>query len=147
MKFKVNRNQVIKALQVEKLTPGAFFDAKNDSAAAKADIANCKVCAVGSVIRTCMSKKELAKFDTDTLCMIGEEVTQNDYIINEDDYEQGLQYRVHKALGEENYLGALSIKFEAMMKDRKLITPFVRNELIRFVKGNFPTSFTVHYDN
>ena len=127
----IEKRTVIKALREEPLESGSFFDKNN--------VKNCKVCAVGAVVRKSL-KGKINGLTRNTLVSYCETITNEEYI-NED---------VEYLLAKRNYLGALSTFFEweAGSDDDSdcsgpNITPELRETLVEFVRKNFPTRFKV----
>lgn len=115
----IKRSVVIKALKTENLVRGWFFKSSEN----KAEVypKDCKVCAVGAILRH-VSFETWARKNNVDLGDLGVDATNGQYA--EDNYKELLEYK--------NYLGALSNYFELGR---------TRKQCIDFVKRYFPKSF------
>lgn len=132
---------------------------------------NCNVCAVGSLVRSKASElsgfiNSLSGWDsfmnsifhaTKGIATIEDKVDSCDgelcgdefYGCEGDCYEEMKERAIADLIKKKNYLGALSAFFEDMMEGRGEyeVTKKHRDELIKFVKKNFPVSFKATFYN
>lgn len=132
----LTKNQVIKALKTEPLRAGAFFNTEKRDSFSDTP-AECRVCAVGAVLRNSLGKKILKESNDSQLGDLAEGYCQGQYI----------DYNSQELLKEKNYLGALSNYFEYLMKREKSkhASAAVVERLVNFVNKNFPNKFTAKY--
>lgn len=126
----IERKTVIKALKTEPLARGYFFEV------AAENIKDCKVCAVGGIVRQHLSDAILQAKRCDELSQYCEYVTGYKYDISVDESQQ------KELIKEGNYLGALSAFFERQSDSGK-VTKKHRESLVNFVKKNFPVKFKI----
>lgn len=150
--MKITRAQIIKAIKTEPLEGGQWINRTYDADGyisqlywdRPADVQECKVCAVGAVLRSCVPG-----------------ITPNRII----DFGSGLYYsdggigasatdirqardevRDELALNNPNYILMLSRMFESYWRhyqdDRRQLG-YTRKALVKFVQNNFPKSITV----
>lgn len=135
----IEKKKVIQALKTENLSGGHFFVPSKD-------VSNCKVCAVGGVIRKHLGRA-IKKYRDGFLTDYCQAVTLHKYTSDEN---------VGFLLKNKNYLGALSAFFEFITSPQKGSDVFdgvayislpvdseMRKKLVEFVKENFPTRFKV----
>lgn len=113
----IKKNVVIEALKKEKLTTGMFFSSYYMSKVPK----DCKVCAVGAVLRH-VSFETWARKNSYSLNALGQAATQEEYTGD----------NIECLIRDKNYLGALSNYFENGNS---------KNKCIKFVKKYFPKQF------
>lgn len=134
----LKRSDIIKALKVEKLKPGSFFHHKSEY---NVTLKTCSVCAIGAIIRQ-KFKSKLPTLD-ETYPYLAKVLTQHYYMA-----EDNLQLELSK----QNYLGALSIKFERMdgltdlYKKDGTLNAKGKRELIEWVEENIPATISVKVD-
>lgn len=144
-KVVVTRREIIKALRTEPLQAGTFctlgqgdhFHCSIDGEVGDSD---CKVCAVGAIFRSKFKPYHLdVEYFDDTVST----AVDIAYVLFDD------KEMVYRKLNEKDYLSALSVYFEALvekkMKNKALgsrafvkVTPAMRENLVNFVKKNFP---------
>lgn len=122
--YSISKRKVIVALMSEPLGRGCFFEDRSND--------NCKVCAVGAVLRACG-------------------VPQNNPVSGDSatKYKNAgsMRFHIKDQLAEGNYLGALSIYHESESFDyesatNKKIGLKHRMKLANFVLKNFPSKIT-----
>lgn len=152
MKKTILRKNIIKALKTEPLGYGHWLSDAYSALGNRKKISDfdklpegCTVCAVGATLR-----KELH---------VGRDKFNRACSLNTHHYHDAIfedaKKEIKEQLGMGNFLGALSIFFEAqgdIVRRRKgmyyedqypNVTPAVRHKLVEFVKKNFPVSITV----
>lgn len=131
--MKVTRKQILQAIRTESLKAGAWIHEKNvfnEDLGYNIEVAddNCKVCAVGAVLRQ-------AGVDSDEIRYMGDSLLNLTLTaLNADGDEEA-------ELENKNYLGALSVKFEKLAKTYGA-GKRTREKLAVFVKKNFPKTIT-----
>lgn len=132
----ISKNVILKALKTERLTAGHWIyvpgERKSDlwsdrlrSQPAK----NCKVCAVGAVIRNAVSKKSIVK----DINALASRRTGFSYC----DYSFKTEERAKEYIENGNYMDALNTLFEGSYDKLKNMRE-VRSIMVKFVKENFP---------
>lgn len=129
MKIKISKDEIIKAIEKEALTHMVWIaDAEGDNEDVQTiGDKDCAVCAVGSVLRSVMDKKCTGAQLVD--------VVEKNILEATEDIDGGIQ----RALEEERYLDALSMKFENMSGGGAR----VKKALRKFVEKNFPAHINV----
>lgn len=149
----IKKSVVIEALMTEPLRAKEFFHTGRQC---EIDINTCSVCAVGAVLRKSLGAKKLEAFDKQFNYgdhipyagflggYIGQTILKGSFTSDEYGYLDDI-------VAEKNYLGALSIYFEALIDkyeyaelEGESSLPFVRNLLVAFVKKHFPTQFRLN---
>ena len=132
MTKEITKQQVLEALWNEPLEGGQFF---------ATDEPNCKVCAVGAVLRVVSFETWFKKMDIRFTVsrIVGDMVCPSGY-----SYVGDWRY----ALNHKDYLSALSMKFEKLLMSAdgygtQNVTPRRRQIMIDFVERYFPNSFMV----
>lgn len=112
-----SREEVITALVTEPLQSGSFYDDDN-----------CKVCAVGAVLR--------AHYKDSRITGRALELVGDNYSVAGD---------INAALAQKKYLGALSVFFEQQQNGGSYgaVTAEERMELVQFVMKHFPKKVRV----
>lgn len=126
----IERKTVLKALRTEPLARGYFFELE------ATDNNACKVCAVGGIVRQHLSKQILKTKGSDELSVYCEFITGHCYDSTVNEAEQ------KQLIADGNYLGALSAFFERQ-GGVKRVTQKQREQLVQYVKKNFPVRFKV----
>lgn len=126
----IERKTVLKALRTEPLARGYFFEVESK------DNKACKVCAVGSIVRQHLSKQILKTKGLDELSTYCEFLTDHSYDSTIDENQQ------KEMIAKGNYLGALSAFFERQGSVKR-VTQKQREQLVQYVKKNFPVRFKV----
>lgn len=119
--MRITRKEVLKAIRTENLKEGSPISDR-DGVLDK----ECKVCAVGAVLRQ-------KGIDDESIHSTFYQVTFGTYGVDGTGDE-------HKALRDKEYLGALSIKFEKLAANYGC-GKRTRTRLTEFVKDNFPKQF------
>lgn len=129
----ITKKQVVKALKEEPLRSGKFIAVYNDEGEriyfydnTPAKKLNCKVCAVGAVLR----QKNLSPSEISDVTLFLD-------VISRDSLEM-----LPTLLKEKRYLEALSVKFESYLGDDDVEPTYEqRRNMIRWVERNFPNRF------
>lgn len=156
----VGRNRIIKAIESEpfleaktwaklKGTPrnlnwGTVADREKARKTRVSDTENCSVCAVGSVMRNCISKNQnwnkIEKASMHSISVMGNPPSvEPTVLVKEKHYMRGLSNFFESAWREEEYrFPYLSMNAEKIAR--------VRAKTIQFVKDNFPTRIKIDID-
>lgn len=138
---KVTKEVIIKALKTEPLRKGQFFCTLGDSSPEA--FAMCDVCAVGAVLRLTFTPEVLSLFRD---VGIGSQVTRSNMTPEGAKSGETTARYVKRLLAKKNYLGALSVTFEALkINPAHGVGEKHRKSLISFVKKNFPKEITISF--
>ena len=136
----VTRKQIIHALRTENLQGGSWFEDtqynENTGEYEKLNPTTCPVCAVGAVIRSTGVVTKKNSFSK--LCLWAYKLVNG--IATEDDLSTDTKEGIKTLLNEKNYLGALSVYFEAMADNGRIR----RDRLVKFVKTHFPSQLRIN---
>lgn len=130
--MKFTRKEILNAIRTENLGQKGFID--DDFPFAK----NCKVCAVGALLRK--KKVHDVKIERTAASLI--ELEQQASSGNGFTHSVASCGDEHMCLYNEFYLSALSIKFEKLASSYGC-GKVTRSKLAKFVKDNFPKEFKV----
>lgn len=126
-KIKITKSQLLDAIETEPLRAGDIIKKVGSE-----DYNDCEVCAVGAILRRKLTHiNEVNKLT---------EVAFS-YLDQYGYYCAGYIRRVPNLLKSKKYLNALSVKFENLSETNSILE--TRKKLSRWVKRNFPESFTV----
>jgi hypothetical protein len=126
--MKIKRREILEAIRTEKLLAGgSFIHGRKDSLGNRIIDRNCKVCAVGALLR-------LKGIDSDLITLTAHDIT-GDYGLTQDSNE-------FEALKKKQYINALSIRFERLY-EKQGAGKKTRETLARFVKRHFPKEIRV----
>lgn len=140
--MKFTRKEILATIKNEPLKKGYFIYTEDMAAVNAGNMTyeevklkqdKCPACVVGNLLRSKLGKKMdgMPAFEFDDKCY---EATYGEFIEGE--------AALPRLLEEENYLGALSSKFERLADKYKTMKT-VRKHLAEWVKKNIPTEFTV----
>lgn len=128
--MRIKRSEILKAIRTEKLKAGSFIHGKDvvDEFGYESYVTdkNCKVCAVGAVLR-------YKGIDSEDIDNFAGDVTGFYVGIEGDEFQE---------LEDKNYLTALSVKFEKLAK-KFGAGKRTRTKLVAFVKRHFPKTIAV----
>lgn len=146
MKVKFTKEEVIESLRTEALFSGSFMKGRAKEILTKEQYENCRVCAVGGIIRRKISfndwealRKESgteSNIDDFTENTIKNIICKRKFVSTDD---------LRTALKEKNWLGALSIFFERMCDgdlipddSTKQADDYIVDSCVHFVEKHFP---------
>lgn len=134
--MKISKKLIIKALKIENLAQGEFFNVNFDFS----NKHTCPVCAVGAVLRKSLKPSQLPETENE-LHKLGLRVTNYDAIVNSNN-ESEWKIGIQESLIKKNYLSALSKYFESTLCLTKS-GDVSRRKLVNFVKKHFPSVITL----
>ena len=134
-KTKIKKEDIIKAIKTESLEAGCWIDV---------DFSNCKVCAVGAIVKQTLEKNNLLSVRrVDSICELN---TENECIDAD-------EYQTSDSLKDKQWLTAISGYFEREWRrsvDRNSGAYLsrhqkyrVKQKTIKFVEKNIPKSFFI----
>lgn len=127
--FTLTKQGILKAIEKNELIHKVFFWSLSNHPR-EVSLKDCKVCAVGAVIRECILNKRATQVDGSGLAL---SLVKGGSIFND----------VEAYLAEKDYLAALSSFFECKDRDLRLTKAEVKRQTLAFVKQNFPTKFKI----
>jgi len=137
----ITRNQIIKALATEPLKAGNWIQCKADL--------NCKVCAVGAIVRSRLTSAQEKKLNIEEYNFYKESLLKDKFsdiceklIASNYNFFLSLSDKISYLIENEDYMSALSSYFENNYYGRS-ITDVDRERIIGFVAQNFPAKLDV----
>jgi hypothetical protein len=125
--MKITRKQVLEAIRTEKLHAGAFLRPRYEGVDRYMEDSRCEVCAVGAVLRHVgIPNSEINDRASNLLTV------EAGWTSDSDEFEE---------LEDGNFLAALSIKFEKLVKKNGGAEPKTKTSLYYFVRRHFPKEF------
>jgi hypothetical protein len=167
MKVEITKKRIIKAIETEPaLVPGLWVTYEGAAPANVGNTANCSVCAVGAVMRSCMEPTQSANF-IDSAASAAIEVEDNleaadtaelRSVQSFSETRKQIYARAKKQAENKLYMHSLSYVFEGLtdlkgreeFRARRFISKAamrsVRRSLVSFVKKNFPNKVVIDID-
>lgn len=135
----ISKDVILKAIKIEPLNKGYFVQWERNEFGPSTN-PNCKVCAVGAVLRHAgMTNRQIDLFG-DKLNNCGQV-----YASSECD-KQSVRETIETMLKQKRYLHALSVKFEYNASILGAGGKRIRKVMTKFVKENFPKRIALNVE-